>query len=233
MGPADLFGFLLVFCLSLHGLEGADVWTIEGDSPVLPCGITYDPNVNLFWTLQPENIILLLKHPDGRVEVLEDPFKGRVDFVDRKNLKIRNVSRLDDSSVWGGEYRCSQGSRAGERTHLHVRHPPSRVAITGYNSSTTLQPGDELQLSCDADDSNPAPSYAWYKNGIKIGEGRTVNINPVKLENNGDVIRCKVTVHDDREPVFHWEGQRQVRLSVRATGRSWLASTRHHRSLEK
>ncbi|XP_019626182.1 PREDICTED: uncharacterized protein LOC109471334 [Branchiostoma belcheri] len=119
--PVDVLGFVLVFCLSLHGIQGADVWTIEGDSPILPCGITYGPEVNLFWTLQPENIIILLKRPDGTVEVLEKQWEGRVEFLDGKRLRIRNVSRQDDSSAVQGEYRCSQGSRAGERSHLHVR----------------------------------------------------------------------------------------------------------------
>ncbi|KAI8497593.1 hypothetical protein Bbelb_248990 [Branchiostoma belcheri] len=269
MGPADLFGFLLVVCLSLHfklqGLEGADVWTIEGDSPVLPCGITYDPNVNLFWTLQPETIILLLKHPrvgssqldwtpclhvtlsNGTVEVREDPFKGRVEFVDGKSLKIRNVSRQDDSSAWGGEYQCSQRSRTGERSHLHARavraknpravplvitragtpvsniiaaqvghkDPPSRVAITGYNSSSTLHPGDELQLTCNASDSNPEPSYSWFKNGQKISSESTLTFDPIKLENNGDIIICKVNLRDANRPVFEWEGESErISLSV-------------------
>ncbi|XP_078665720.1 cell adhesion molecule 2-like [Branchiostoma floridae x Branchiostoma belcheri] len=215
MASADLFGFLLVFCLSLHGLEGADVWTVEGDSPVLPCRITYDPNVNLFWTLQPVNINIVLKHPDGRVEVPEKPFKGRVEFVDGKRLRIRNVSRLDDSSVWGGEYQCSQGSRTGERSHLHVRHPPSRVAITGYNSSSTLHPGDELQLTCNASDSNPEPSYSWFKNGQKISSDSTLTFDPIKLENNGDIIICKVNLRDANRPVFEWEGESErIALSV-------------------
>ncbi|XP_078584669.1 uncharacterized protein LOC144866850 [Branchiostoma floridae x Branchiostoma japonicum] len=216
MAAVDVLWLVLLFSVGIPGLRGADVWTSEGQSVVLPCGITYNPAINLFWQLQPVNINILFKDTDGNIEVLERQWEGRVDIVDDKKLRIRNVSRQDDSSAVRGEYRCAQQSTVGERSQLRVRYPPSSIGVTGYNSTSLLRHGDELQLSCDIDNSNPAPSfYSWYKNGLKIGDDRTLNINPVKMENHGDIIKCSARVYDQNHPVFDWEGESNtIMLSV-------------------
>eukprot|EP00058_Branchiostoma_floridae_P002890 XP_002588378.1 hypothetical protein BRAFLDRAFT_63328 [Branchiostoma floridae] len=129
---------------------------------------------------------------DGTIEYFPGPWNGRVDLVNGKDLRIPSVSRDDDSDRASVKYRCSQptGGVGGSHT-LHVRYPPSSITVTGYNSSSALHPRDELQLSCTASDSKPEPSFAWHRNGPKIEDGNTLTINPIKLENNGDIITMR------------------------------------------
>ena len=51
---------------------------------------------------------------------------------------------------------------------------PTGISIVGYNDGSTVQvvSGIPLALECLVSDARPAPLLNWYKNGVRIPEGK-------------------------------------------------------------
>ncbi|KAJ8679127.1 hypothetical protein QAD02_014914 [Eretmocerus hayati] len=54
-------------------------------------------------------------------------------------------------------------------THtINVVYPPTRLDMSGYDPTTPIVAGSQLQLSCTAISGNPPATITWYKNNIKV-----------------------------------------------------------------
>ncbi|XP_064104296.1 kin of IRRE-like protein 2 isoform X2 [Macrobrachium nipponense] len=99
-----------------------------------------------------------------RYSYLGDPAKGE------HHLVINGTTLEDD-----GEYQCQVGP-TGTTSALwaaaNVTLAPSSIIVKGDREGKTVEgiQGQTLQLECVVKDGRPAPSVAWYRNGVLLDQ---------------------------------------------------------------
>ena len=146
-------------------------------------------------------------------EYIENQNQSRVqgDSVSVSRLYLR-VSRKDNDV----EYSCqaSNGNHfpsVSQKTNFSVYFEPrtARLYLTkrsaGVNgpSQTHSQVGQELQLNCQAGNSNPPAKIAWYRNGQLVTGGETI----VKPGNNGGYIVTQIYQINAGNPITSLDNQ--------------------------
>ncbi|XP_066981573.1 nephrin-like [Macrobrachium rosenbergii] len=126
-----------------------------------------------------------------------DPSKGE------HHLIIKGVTLEDD-----GEYQCQVGptmktSAIWSAANVTVMVSPANVSLVGIEPGSTVEKvvGSSLQLQCLVSDARPAPSVAWYRDGLLLDQGlqedRIKSSSHPRLLSVVSRLTVKVTKADD------------------------------------
>ncbi|XP_063739698.1 B-cell receptor CD22-like isoform X2 [Eleginops maclovinus] len=186
---------LVVFLLSVSGVQGQDVWgvtyssteicAVKGSTVEINCRYTYPSRwrggVNTV-----EKTFWFTKQKDGEpVDLRTDSeYAGRVETLCKNNictLRIRNL-RESDSAQYRFRFKTNQEGFEGS--------PGVTLSVTDLQVTS---PSNRLYCQSRCPYSSN-PSYIWYKNQ-EIIQGQTSDYT--EHQNNGDSYSCALRGHED------------------------------------